>query len=96
MFSLENSGIELKKLKNNIPVPEMDTRVGKPVQIGDRTIYPVIQTYVTKGQDFVWIELFPFALVICEGDSEYVVFLIEEEIDPQKLIEMVEEYSKKS
>lgn len=80
---------QIKKIIDNVPVPEIDTKIGKSIELTGRTIYPVIQSYVTKSQDFVAVEVFPVALVIQELDSEYVISIIDEEINPEKFIKMV-------
>ncbi len=82
----------LGKSKNgiiNIPEFKTDKKVGKPVEIAGRTIYPIIETYVTKGQEFAVIEIFPIALVIKELDNNYVISLTEDEINHNELIDMV-------
>ncbi|MGZ7047795.1 MAG: hypothetical protein ACXVHT_08710 [Methanobacterium sp.] len=95
IFNPGISGNErIEEIMNIIPIPEIDTKVGKPIELKGRTIYPVIQTYVTQAQDFAMIEMFPIALVVLEQDNEYVIPLMEDEIDPEKLIKMVS--SKKS
>jgi uncharacterized spore protein YtfJ len=90
MFNLKKSNnIRIKELINNIPMPEIDTQVGKPVKIDDRTIYPIIRTYVTIGKDFAGIEIFPIALVIEESEDKYAISLIDEEINPEELFKMI-------
>lgn len=93
MFKEVNKGESknelIKKLINNIPLPEMNTRVGKPIELTNRTIYPIIQTFVTEnGIEFVAIEIFPIALVVKEKDNEYAISLTGDEINSEELIEM--------
>jgi len=90
MFNLENSNNNsIKELINSIPMPQIETKVGKPFKIGDRIIYPIIRTYVTIGKDFAGIEIFPIALVIQESQDKYAISLIDEEIDQEKLFKMI-------
>lgn len=81
---------QFKKLITDIPVPEMDRKVGKPIELTNRTIYPIIQTFVTvnEGQDFIAIEIFPIALVVKEKDNEYVISLTKDEINLEEIIKM--------
>jgi len=73
-----------------------DTNVGKPIKFDKRTIYPVIQTSVTKKREFIAAEIFPIALVIEEPQGEYVISLNEEEIRSKELIRKIQRNSKKS
>ena len=91
MFNPEESRREIKKLIDNIPIPEIDKKVGKPIEITGRTIYPIIQTLVTRNEDqgFAAIEIFPIALVVEEPDNKYVISLTDEEINQEEIIEMI-------
>jgi uncharacterized spore protein YtfJ len=94
VFNLGKSrNTEIKEIINDIPIPETDTKVGKPIELTGRTIYPVIKTYLTTSQNFAVIEIFPVALVIQEQDNEYVMSLTEDEINRAEFIKMV--HSKK-
>lgn len=70
----------------SIPEVETNRKVGKPAAIADRTIYPILETYITKDNDFTVIEIFPIALVIREQDYDYVISLTE---DNNELMDMV-------
>ena len=90
MFNLQNlNNNRMKELINNIPKPEIETKVWKPFKINDRTIYPIIQTYMIIGENFAGIEIFPIALVIQESQNKYAISLIDEEIDTEELLKMV-------
>ena len=90
MFNLKKSdNTRIRELINNIPMPQIETKVGKPVKVLDRTIYPIIKSYVTIGKNFVGIELFPIALVIQEPQDKYAISLTDEEINPEELFKMI-------
>ena len=91
MFNSKKSkNTRLMEIINNIPMPEIDIKIGKPLKVDNRIIYPIIKSYVTIGQDFAGIEVFPIALVIHEQENEYVKALMdEEEINPEELLKMV-------
>ena len=85
----KNRGME--KVIKSVPKLEMDTKVEKPIELTNRTIYPVIQISLIKNedQDFAVVEAFPIALVVKEPSDEYVISLTDDEIHPEKFKEMV-------
>lgn len=72
-------------------MPERDTKIGKPIEITGRTIYPIMESFFIKNenQGFIAIEIFPIALVVEEPDNEYIISLTEDEISPKNIIEMI-------
>jgi hypothetical protein len=90
MFNLGKS--ENKRIKNvirSVTEPETGTNVGKPIELAMRTIYPIIQTFVIRNEDFIAVEIFPIALLIEESDDEYVISLTDDEINPEEIIKMI-------
>lgn len=78
--------------RSNMEGPKIDIMVGNPVKAYNKTIYPIIEilTIGSKMQSFKGAEIFPIALVVEEQENEYVISLIEGEINPEELIEMKE------
>lgn len=98
IFNRENAGeknIEdiFKKIYEISTIKELkiDTIVGKPIKVNNRTIYPIIEIFVIgdKMQSFKGVEIFPIALVIEEPSEKYVISLTKEEINSEEFIRMV-------
>jgi len=68
-----------------------DTVVGEVLQVGDRTLYPVLRvsTLNNKGKSFFEVSITPLAMLIIEPTQEYAISLTDEIITLEKLLEMV-------
>lgn len=85
----ENTGEMLKKIYESNLKPNKETVVGKPIQIDNRTIYPVIEI-VTMGNGIQrYVEISPVAILVEESDNEYLFSLTDEEINPEEILEMI-------
>lgn len=81
-----NIGEVIKKFTK----PEINKSVGKEIKIDNKTIYPIIQTSVIRGEKgFTVAEIFPIALVVEENNEKYVISVFESLDDPEIFIEMV-------
>jgi hypothetical protein len=65
--------------------------VGRAFEVGNRTVYPVIQvmTFEGKGRNFFGGRISPLAMVVFEPTREYVVALRDEPFSSEQLLEMV-------
>jgi hypothetical protein len=81
----------IKKTIKTITEPIIDTNVGKMVKLDNRTIYPIVRTFVIKNekQDVIVAEIFPIALVVQEPNDEYVISLTDGAVNSEDLIEMI-------
>lgn len=82
---------KIKRTIKSITEPIINTNVGKVIKLGNRTIHPIIQTYVIRNekQGVIVAEIFPIALVVQEPDEEYVISLIDDAINSKDLIELI-------
>jgi hypothetical protein len=87
---------QIKTVIKGFIEPEMNMDIGNTIKIYNRTIYPVIQTYVIRNEEsgFIVAEIFPIALVVEEKGEKYVISFTDDELNFEDLIEMVS--SKKS
>ncbi len=88
IFGQKTNETKVKDIIKSIMEPEVDTKVGKAIELGNRIIYPIIQTMVIKNENqaFLTVEIFPIALVIEETGERYVVSLTNDEINSEELI----------
>jgi hypothetical protein len=77
--------IELSKDLN------IEKKVLKPFKVGDRIFYPIVEI-ITLGNEvsFNSLNISPVAFLVKENDIEYVIPVIEDEIDDLKLQEFIE------
>jgi uncharacterized spore protein YtfJ len=82
---------KMKRTIKNITEPIINTTVGKTIKLDNRTIYPIIQTYVIRNekQGVMMAEIFPIAWVVQEPDDAYIISLIDDTINPEDLIELI-------
>lgn len=87
----ENTGEMLKNIYENNLKPNKETVIGKPIQIDNKTIYPVIEiiTMGNKIQRYAGAEISPIAILVEESDNKYVFSLTSKDINPEKILEMV-------
>jgi uncharacterized spore protein YtfJ len=57
-----------------------DIEVGKPIEIGERTIYPIVEVSELKGSSYEFMSIVPIALVVVEGENKYMFALNEKEV----------------
>ncbi|MGZ7044645.1 MAG: hypothetical protein ACXVHM_08620 [Methanobacterium sp.] len=57
-----------------------DIEVGKPIEIGERTIYPIVEVSELKGSSYEFMNIVPIALVVVEGENKYMFALNEKEV----------------
>jgi uncharacterized spore protein YtfJ len=78
--------------------PEVDTIIGNPIEITDRTIYPVIQISILKTNNGnakgAWIV--PVAIVVEEDLEMFLIRLNDESIDFERLFRLVDCYKSKN
>jgi uncharacterized spore protein YtfJ len=73
-----------------IEPPETETIVGKPLHIGDRILYPIVQISKLKDDsNFYGAWISPLAIVVVEAEDKYVLFLTDEDLDSDELLQMV-------
>jgi uncharacterized spore protein YtfJ len=65
-----------------------DIEVGKPIEIGERTIYPLVEVSELKGPSYEFMSIVPIALVVVEGENKYILALNEKEVS-RDLMELV-------
>jgi uncharacterized spore protein YtfJ len=65
-----------------------DIEVGKPIEIGKRTIYPIVEVGELKGPSYEFMSILPIALVVVEGEDKYILALNEKEVS-RDLMELV-------
>ena len=82
---------KMKRTIKSITEPIINTNVGKVIKLGNRTIYPIVRTFVIKNekQDVMAAEIFPIALVVQEPDDAYVISLTDDAVNLEDLIEMI-------
>jgi hypothetical protein len=55
---------------------------GKPIKIGDRTIYPLIKvSTVEYGDKFTFESILPIAIGIIETENEYLIYLNDDAVE---------------
>ncbi|MGF7119570.1 GerW family sporulation protein [Methanobacterium oryzae] len=87
----EKTNDMLKKIYESNLKPNKETIIGKPIQIDNKIIYPVMEI-VTMGKEIQWYigaEISPIAILVEESGDKYVFSLTNKEIYPEKIIEMV-------
>jgi uncharacterized spore protein YtfJ len=91
MGNRENTGEMLKKIYESNLKLNKETVVGKPIQIDNKTLYPVIEivTIGNRIQNYVGAEISPVAILVEESDNEYLFSLTDEEINPEEILEMI-------
>jgi uncharacterized spore protein YtfJ len=65
-----------------------DIEVGKPIEIDERTIYPLVEVSELKGPSYEFMSIVPIALVVVEGENKYILALNEKEVS-RDLMELV-------
>ncbi len=87
----ETTNDMLKKIYESNLKPNKETVIGKPIQVDNKTIYPIIDiiTMGNKMQRYVGAEISPIAILVEESDNKYVFSLTSKEINPEKILEMV-------
>lgn len=65
-----------------------DIEVRKPIEIGERTFYPIVEVSELKGPSYEFMSIQPIALVVVEGKDKYILALNEKEIS-KDLMELV-------
>jgi|APFre7841882630_1041343.scaffolds.fasta_scaffold24533_3 uncharacterized spore protein YtfJ len=65
-----------------------DIEVGKPIEIGERTIYPIVEVGESKGPSYEFMSIVPIALVVVEGENKYMFALNEKEVS-RELMELI-------
>jgi len=65
-----------------------DIEVRKPIEIGERTFYPIVEVSELKGPSYEFMSIQPIALVVVEGKDKYILALNEKDIS-KDLMELV-------
>ena len=65
-----------------------DIEVGKSIEIGERTIYPIVEVGKLKGPSYEFMSIVPIALVVVEGENKYMFALNEKEVSSD-LLELI-------
>lgn len=92
VFNSENSkNNKIDRVLKNILEPEINKKVLKPIELENRTIYPIIEIITINNEydGFILVEIFPVALVIKETDDKYVISLTKDEINQKEIMGMV-------
>lgn len=64
-------------------------KVGKAFEIGEKTIYPIVDVSTVESDNGFFESITPTALVIIEPVKKYILPLSEEEIDADEIIQLV-------
>jgi uncharacterized spore protein YtfJ len=67
---------------------DTEIKVGNPIEIGERTIYPLVEVSELKDHSYEFISIIPIAMVIVEGKNKYMFALDEKEIS-EELMELI-------
>jgi hypothetical protein len=65
------------------------TEVGKIFEIGERTFYSIVQISTVDMKNSFSESISPVALVVVEPSKKYILPLTEEEVDTEKIINLV-------
>jgi uncharacterized spore protein YtfJ len=65
-----------------------EIKVGKPIEIGERTIYPLVEVNELKDPSYEFMSIIPIALVVVEGENKYMLTLDEDKIS-EELMELI-------
>lgn len=65
------------------------TKVGKVFELGERTIYPIVEVSTHESENGFYESLTPTALVVVEPVKKYILPLTEDEIDIDEIIDLV-------
>lgn len=85
----ENADEMFKKIYESKFKPNKETVIGEPIQIDNKTIYPVIEI-ITMGNGIQrYVEILPVAIRVEESNNEYLFSLTDEEINPDEILEMI-------
>jgi len=72
--------------------PETNTIIGKPLEVDNRIIYPVIRISFLKsnGGNINGMWVIPIAVVVEEGSAKFLLRLTEENIDYDVVMEILQ------
>ena len=70
--------------------PETNMIIGKPLEVNDKIIYPVIRISFLKSNEGningMWV--IPIAIVVEEGSEKFLIRLTDENIDYNDVLEL--------
>lgn len=74
--------------------PEISTIIGKPLETGEKIIYPVIRISILKNNEgntkAIWV--IPIAIVVEEDSKRFFIPLVDENIDFDTILELLPVY----
>jgi uncharacterized spore protein YtfJ len=65
-----------------------EIEIGKPVKIGERILYPIVEVRELKDPSYEIMSIIPIAIVVVEGKDKYMLALNEKEVS-RDLMEIV-------
>lgn len=81
-------------LKLGINEPETNTITGKPIEIGEKILYPVIQISILRNNEgnIVGVWIIPVAFVVEEDSERTLIFLNDENTNFEDINEILSLY----
>jgi uncharacterized spore protein YtfJ len=71
--------------------PEIDTIIGKPLEVHNKILYPVIRISILRNDnnDILGSWIVPIAIVVEENAEKYVIPILDENIDFDEVLKML-------
>lgn len=70
--------------------PEIERIAGKPLEIYGKILYPIIQISILRDNkmNIIGSSIVPIAIVVEENDEKYVIPILDENIDFDKILKL--------